>query len=76
MKAGGRTGASLKIWRVSSLAHRFGARSAAITSRLFDIKYLGVGGLLSCVTNVVGESAARQQPEAGFRMEMESMLVS
>ncbi len=56
--------------------HRFGVRSAAITSRLFDIKYLDVGGLLSCVTNHVDESAARQQPEAGFRMEMESMLVS
>ncbi|MBA7558290.1 hypothetical protein ES705_51088 [subsurface metagenome] len=31
---------------------------------------------LSCVTNHIDESAARQQPEAGFRMGMESMLVS
>ncbi len=43
---------------------------------MFDIKYLGVGGLLICVTNVLGESTARQQAEAGFRIEMESMLVS
>ena len=28
--------------------HRFDVRSAAITSRLFDIKYLNVGGLLIC----------------------------
>jgi len=56
--------------------HRFGVRSAALISKVFDIKYLNVGGLLSCVTNVLGESTARQQPEAGFRIEMKSMLVS
>ena len=28
--------------------HRFGARSVALVSKIFDIKYLDVGGLLIC----------------------------
>jgi len=54
----------------------FGIRSVAPISKVFDIKYLGVGGLLNCATNHMDEPAARQQQEAGFRIEVESMLVS
>ena len=54
----------------------FGIRSVAPISKVFDIKYPGVGGLLNCVTNHMDEPAARQQQEAGFKMGVESMLVS